>query len=313
MESTTPKETLLEAILEFIGDRDLLDRDGIRAALEHEIDRDGPGSLLALMRRLSADSGWAYYPPDPIARRVHHLLAGQFLAAESRVEGTAHVATVSGAPVVIASNHLSYSDANVIEILLHRAGGAAAALADRLTALAGPKVFTSRERRFSSLCFGTVKVPQSADVSSEEAVLDARQVARAARQAIAAAQERLAAGDALILFGEGTRSRSGDMQRILAAVARYLEIPGTWILPAGLTGSEALFPVNGRLQSARVIMTLGRPIRADVLMAAAGERRIAVDAIGMAIAQLLPPAYRGAYAETDDMPAARNALQLVSR
>ena len=58
-------------------------------------------------------------------------------------------------------------------------------------------VFTSRERRFSSLCFGTIKVPQSADVSSEEAVLSAREVARAACRAIDVAYERLTAGDAL--------------------------------------------------------------------------------------------------------------------
>jgi 1-acyl-sn-glycerol-3-phosphate acyltransferase len=311
--STTPKETLLEAIFEFIGNRDLLDRDGIRAALEREIDRDGPDSLQALIGHLSADTGWAYYPPDPIARRVHHLLAEHFLSRESRVEGITHAAAVSGSPVVIAANHLSYSDANVIEILLHRAGGAAAILSDRLTALAGPKVFTSRKRRFSSLCFGTVKVPQSAEVSSDEAVLDARQVARAARQSIAVAQERLAAGDALVLFGEGTRSRSGGMQRLLAAVARYLEVPGTWILPAGLTGSEALFPVDGTLQPARVTLTLGRPLLAEALMDAAGDRRVAVDAVGLWIAQLLPPEYRGVYAETGDMPAARDALQLASR
>ena len=311
--STTHKETLLEAILEFIGDRDLLALDGIRAALEREIDGDSPEALLALMQHLSADHGWAYYPPDPIARRIHHLLAGRFLAAESRVEGTAHAAAVSGAPVVIAANHLSYSDANVIEILLHRAGGAAAVLSDRLTALAGPKVFTSRERRFSSLCFGTVKVPQSSDVSSEEAVLDARQVARAARESIAVAQARLTAGDALVLFGEGTRSRSGGMQRMLPAVARYLEVPGTWIVPTGLTGSETLFPVDGKLKPARVTITLGRPIRADALMAAAVDRRVVVDAIGLAIAQVLPPEYRGVYAETGGIPAARDALQLASR
>lgn len=156
-------------------------------------------------------------------------------------------------------------------------------------------------------------MPQSSDVSSEEAVLDARQVARAARQSIAVAQGRLAAGDALVLFGEGTRSRSGGLQRMLAAVARYLEVPGTWIVPAGLTGSEALFPVDGTLQSARVTLTLGRPIRAEALIAAAGERRVAVDAIGLAIAQLLPPGYHGVYADPGGMPAARDALQLASR
>ena len=165
----------------------------------------------------------------------------------------------------------------------------------------------------ASLCFGTVKVPQSADVSSEEAVLDAREVARAARRAIAVAHERLAAGDALILFGEGTRSRSGGMQRMLAAVARYLEVPGTWVLPAGLTGSEALFPVDGsRLQPTRVIMTLGRPLRADALLAGCdGDRRVAMDAVGLAIAQLLPPEYRGIYAEAGDFAVASEVVARV--
>jgi hypothetical protein len=81
--TTTPKDALLDAIVQFIGGQDLLDRDEVRAALELE-----------------------------------------------------HVATVAAAPVIVAANHLSYADANVIEILLQRSGRAAADLADRLTALA---------------------------------------------------------------------------------------------------------------------------------------------------------------------------------
>jgi 1-acyl-sn-glycerol-3-phosphate acyltransferase len=297
--TTAAKDALLDAIVQFIGGHDLLDRHEVRATLELEIDRDGPDSLMALMARLSADDGWAYYPPDPLARRIHQLLAERFLTAESRVEGLEHVATVAAAPVIVAANHLSYADANVIEILLQRSGSAAADLAARLTALAGPKVFTNRDRRFSSLCFGTVKVPQSADVSSEEAVLNARAVARAARRAIEVALERLAVGDALVLFGEGTRSRDGRMQRLLPAVARYLEGPGVWVLPVGLTGPEVLFPIDGsRLRPTRVTMTVGRPVRSDTLLANAdGNRRRATDAIGLAIAALLPPSYRGAYGE----------------
>jgi 1-acyl-sn-glycerol-3-phosphate acyltransferase len=301
-------EPLIDAILQFLGDRDLLSTADVRAALEREMARREPGELVALKANLTTDHGWGYYPPDPLARRIHHVLADRFLTPDSRVLGAHHLATVAGAPVVIVSNHLSYADANVIEVLLHRSG--ATELADRLTALAGPKVFTSRERRFSSLCFGTIKVPQSADVSSGEAVLSPRDVARAARQAIDVAHERLVVGDALVLFGEGTRSRDRAMQRMLPAVARYLEAPGLWILPVGLIGPEALFPIDGsRLRPTCVTMTIGRAVRSEVLLDGVdGNRRLATDALGLAIAALVPPAYRGTYGDGTELSEARGVL-----
>lgn len=299
------RDVLIGAILDFLADQDLLTLRDIRAALEREIDDAGPEALLALRARLTADNGWDYYPRDPLAQRIHHLLADRFLGPGSALVGAEHLAPLLDAPVVIVANHLSYSDANVVEVLLQRNGGAA--IASRLTALAGPKVFTSRERRFSSLCFGTIKVPQSADVASEEAVLSSRDIARAARRAIDVAQARLRGGDALLLFGEGTRSRSGEMQPMLAAAARYFDVPGTWVLPAGLTGSEALFPVEtATLRPARVVLRIGRPLLAATLLGqAAGDRRHVVDAVGLAIAGLLPDEYRGVYRDERFPDAAR--------
>ena len=190
-------------------------------------------------------------------------------------------------------------------------GIAAGDVANRLTAIAGPKVFTSRHRRFSSLCFGTVKVPQSADVSSGEAVLSPREVARAARRAIEVAHERLALGDVLLLFPEGTRSRTQSMQGLLPAAARYLEGPETWVVPAGLAGPESLFAIEDSiLRPARVVIQLGRPIRAQRLMTqAAGDRRVTMDAIGLAIAELVPPSYGGVYANAGDHTDAAIALR----
>ena len=225
------REALIGAVLTFLADQDLLTLRDIRSTLEREIDRAGPAALHAMKTRLRADLGWDYYPPDPLAQRIHHVLADTFLHPESQVSGLEHLDVIPPGPLAIFANHLSYSDANLVEVLLQRAGSTA--LANRLTAIAGPKVFTSPQRRFSSLCFGTIKVPQSAAVSSEEAMLSAREVARAARQAIDVAHERLRAGDALLLFAEGSRSRTGGMQEMLAGVARYLEVPGTTVLPGG--------------------------------------------------------------------------------
>jgi len=196
--------------------------------------------------------------------------------------------------VVIFSNHLSYSDANCVEVLLHRAGSP---LAGRLTAVAGPKVYSSLKRRFSSLCFGTIKTPQSSALSSEDAVMSPREVARAARQSIDVANERLRAGDALLVFAEGTRSRTYGLQPLLAGATRYLDAPEIWILPVGFTGTEALFPVGGEtLHSVRTVARFAAPIKARVLRDRAGDdRRLIMDTIGVAIAALLPPDFKGAY------------------
>src|SRR6185436_2789592 len=135
------------------------------------------------------------------------------------------------------------------------------------------------------------------DVASDDAVLSAREVARAARAAIGVARQRLEARDALLLFAEGTRSRTAQMQSMLAGTTRYLDVPGTQVLPLGLTGSEDLFPVDSLgVRPARVIVQLGRPFRADdVISLAKGDRRLAIDSIGLAVAELLPSRYRGVY------------------
>ncbi|MGE3274636.1 MAG: lysophospholipid acyltransferase family protein [Vicinamibacterales bacterium] len=303
---------LVEAIVGFLTSRDLLAAADIRAVLAREIAEAGPAALVTLKARLAEDAGWEYYPRDPLAQRIHHLLADRYLSADSAVEGAGRLSGFDTAPLAILANHLSYADANAVEVLLQRAG--AGAIADRLTAIAGPKVFTSRERRFSSLCFGAIKVPQSAEVSSEEAVLNPREVARAARRAIDIAHGRLHAGDALLIFAEGTRSRAATMQPMLSGVARYLEVPGTWVVPVGLTGTETLFPVDGSaLQPGRVTLRVGAPFPADALLSAAGgDRRLAMDAAGLAIAGLLPAHYRGVYRDGGEYADARAVLASVT-
>jgi 1-acyl-sn-glycerol-3-phosphate acyltransferase len=116
-------------------------------------------------------------------------------------------------------------------------------------------------------------------------------------QSIDAAHTRLAEGDVLLLFPEGTRSRTAAMQPFLAGAARYLELPETCVVPIGMTGPEELFPIDDtRLRPAMVTASIGRPMRADDIRADAhGDRQQMMDAIGRAIAALLPPTYRGFY------------------
>lgn len=302
---------LIDAVVTFVAQDARLSRADVRAVVAHEVEAAGEAGVARLVARLHDTPAWGYAPPDPLARVIHHRLASCFLEAGSAATGVAHLEAIGDEAVLIFANHLSYADANVVEWLCHAHG--AAAIADRLTAIAGPKVFSDRQRRFSSLCFGTIRVPQSAEVSTGEAEMAPREVARAARQSIAAAYERLVQRDALLVFGEGTRTRTGGMQRLLPGVARYLDGPVTWVLPVGLTGSEHLFAVDAQAPApARVTAHVGVPLRVEALLGCTeGHRQDAVDAVGMAIAECLPAQYRGVYADTRQFSDAAAVLRDV--
>jgi hypothetical protein len=102
-----------------------------------------------------------------------------------------------------------------------------------------------------------------------------------------------------------------EIDRAGAKALLALDVPDTWVLPAGLVGSELLFPVDGStLSPARAVLQLGRPFRADALVARTrGDRRLTMDVIGLAVAETLPAAYRGAYSNADRLPAAKTALR----
>ncbi len=291
------RDSLIAAITAFLARTQRFDLTGIRETLEREIDLAGGEALARLTSRLTtAGSAWGYHPADSLARRLHDVLAERVLSEDPVLTGLDFVGRVRHEPILIFANHLSYSDANLVEVALRRAGYGD--VSDRLVAVAGPKVYSSVRRRFSSLCFGTIKVPQSTSVSSEDAIMKSRDVAMAARVSIQAARDRLRQGDALLIFPEGTRSRSGGMQPLLPGATRYLEGFDGWLLPLGITGTENLFPIDeNALEPVPIALHFGQPFRAsDLRRQAGGSRRESIDRIGAAIAALLPSPYRGAYA-----------------
>ncbi len=291
---------IVERILTFAGERPPEELAALRVRLEQLLASEPADAVRTFVDRLlTTGSEFTFYPPDPLARSVQHVVAEFVLQPDSALLGAEHLTGVLDRPLLLLSNHLSYSDANLVEFLLRKAG--CGSVADRLTVVVGPKVYSDPFRRFSSLCFGTIKTPQSATRSSEEAVMPQREIARRAREAISIAMERQVEGDAILIFVEGTRSRRGAMQRALPGIARYLELPETMIVPVAISGSERFVPIGvEHVNPTRVVIRLGRPASVSALTAAAGgNRQLRMDAVGVAIARLLPPEYRGAYGTED--------------
>jgi hypothetical protein len=150
------RDPLVDAITAFLAHAHAPATPDVRRSLERAIDEAGPEALAYLGQRLGRPGDdWSYYPGDPLARRIHHVLADRVLQEEPIVTGVGQLDLIAGRPVVMFANHLSYSDANVVDVLLQKGG--AGRLAERLTVLAGPKVYSNLARRFSSLCFGTIR------------------------------------------------------------------------------------------------------------------------------------------------------------
>jgi 1-acyl-sn-glycerol-3-phosphate acyltransferase len=269
--------------------------------------------LTAFPTRLATTGqNWGYQPPDPVCRRISRVAHGLVLRPGSGLEASDALAFARRQPVFFIANHLSYIDANVIDALLVGAGFAD--VANELTVLAGPKVFAKPIRRMASLCFGAIKMPQSQSTASDEAVMPRREVARLAQATLLTVEERRQKGDHLMVFVEGTRSRTATMQRVLPAAARYFEASGTQIVPLGLWGTEKLMRLETEtVTPSEVHARVGRVIDAAALFERAnGKRPVVADALGYLIADRLPPEYRGEYASDATAPAAREVASSFS-
>ena len=178
---------------------------------------------------------------EPTCRLVTRTWADH-IALPGALSGLDHLrAAVEAGPTIVLCNHLSYIDTTGTDMLLHRAG--ASDLADRLVALAGPKVHASPFRSYATSCLNTLPTPQSAAVTGASRA-EMRALFRQALASIRMAAELMVEGRILLLYAEGTRSRTGRLQPFLKAVARYLDVPGARVVPMASWGSERIMPIG---------------------------------------------------------------------
>jgi len=121
------------------------------------------------------------------------------------------------------------------------------------------------------------------------------------RAALRRALAVLAGGGILGLAPEGTRSKTGAMQQGHGGAAYMAFRTGARLVPVVITGQEKIFPYLRRLRRATVHVTFGPafdpPLTADPRKASGAEIRAFTDEIMYRLAALLPPEYRGVYAD----------------
>lgn len=238
---------------------------------------------------LTAGDEYRLYPAAPFARDVTRLFMAH-LVAPGRIHGRDRLArflTEGPSRRMMICNHLSYTDTQVTDVVLMKHG--LASVADRLVAIAGPKVYTDPWRRMAAIALNTRKTAQSSTVASEQETLGARELALVARDTIADCERLMDEGYIVLLYPEGTRSRTGHLQPFLRAAARYASLPDTQILPLAQTGTDRVYPIGSTVMYPEPVdLLFGEPfLPADY----PGKTTSLAEAHGR-LAALLPESYR---------------------
>ena len=110
----------------------------------------------------------------------------------------------------------------------------------------------------------------------------------------------LTQGRIAVLFPEGTRSRTHQLQKALAGVVFLAIASKVAIIPVGISGTEKfpawkmLFPFHRSMQ-----VTIGKPFKLPKIVGnpTSESREMMLDIVMSRIADCLPPDYRGVYTE----------------
>src|SRR5258707_6289832 len=168
---------------------------------------------------------------------------------------------------IIASNHLAWADIPLVAVRLHR-----------------KVIYMAKEEYFSSRIAWVVRLLGAFPVKRGEGD----------RQALRTAEEQLKKGNILVMFPEGTRSRTRTMAKAHSGMGMVALRTGVPVVPVAIWGSEKAL----KEFRPRVTICYGKPL----VFKPAGKKITredidqATDQVMRSIAAMLPPAYRGVYA-----------------
>jgi 1-acyl-sn-glycerol-3-phosphate acyltransferase len=181
-------------------------------------------------------------------------------------------------PLIIASNHLSFSDSIFMPLVVPR----------KVTFLAKSEYFTSPGpkgllKKLTFIALGQVPVDRSGGRRSEAAIITGLQV--------------LSEGKCLGIYPEGTRSPDGRLYKGRTGIARLAIESGAPIIPVAMFNTEKIQPTGQVIPTiARVGMTFGEPMYFDGDSTDLAYLRVVTDQIMNRIQELSGQEYVDEYA-----------------
>lgn len=220
--------------------------------------------------------------PESLVVKITKIIVNKYFRkyANIKVEGLEKVEKVEG-PKIFICNHLSNADGLILYKILKEKYDP--------TFVAGIKLSNDPITRLGTMMVKNVGIkPNSAD-----------------KEAITKIVKLVRGGENIMIFPEGTRSRTGSMIEGKKGILLIARLTKASIIPIGMTGTEILLPINKngnmggeKFNYSDVNIKFGEPISLPVKEKEEDKHvydERCMEYIMKSIANLLPEKYRGVY------------------
>lgn len=213
-----------------------------------------------------------------ISQKIVNYILNKY--ADIEICGEENIKNEEGKGILFVCNHLSNSDGLVLNVLLKKYD---------VAFIAGEKLYSDKFTKLGAKTVQTINIkPNSADMEAIKSVI-----------------KRLKGGKSVLLFPEGTRSRTGGLIQPKKGVSLFVRMSNATIIPIGLSGTNILMPVNKEgnmskesFSKAKIKINIGKSYKIDKKeenMTKEEYEESIVNKIMESIAEILPEENKGIY------------------